>query len=165
MSSIKSFIDFMNPYFGVSNSFAKVEITDSCIVINGDQRISYQDIRSAKYRNTYTPNNTMVPLIGSATYDLATAFGRVKIFGEHLDLSTKLDALLQKETHIEDSLLGLVIRWKRKDKHYAFVSFEDLLSYFTIEKLSLTSASKWLIVPLGLFVVLAVIVGYVLFVS
>ena len=105
----------------------KITIETDGFILN-DKKILIDEVVSVFYRNKYSPNNTIHPLVGASVYEILTKSGAFFFYGEHTDLADFFDNHLEKEGQFEDKYLGLVRRWKQPGAIYNPVSYRDTLS-------------------------------------
>jgi len=131
----------------------KISIQPDGFMIN-ETKVTLENILSVFYRNTYSPSNTVLPFVGSSYYCIKTTQGRLFFYGEHEELAQLFDEQLEKETHLENVIFGLVTRWKKAGEPYQQTSFEDAFSKTITEKFFFRDVDPrliWVVIGIALF--------------
>jgi hypothetical protein len=131
-------------------------------VLNGIE-INISNIISVFYKNKYSQINTAFPFVGHSYYSILTKDTRLFFYGEHEDLSKLFDEKLERDTHLENNIFGLVRRWKQIGEEYQPTSFFDSLSKLFIEKYLFSDINNKIIWIVLIFAVLIFIVGILVF--
>ena len=139
----------------------KINIKSDGFLLNGN-KVDVNSITSVLYKNKYSPANTAFSLVGHSYYSILTNNNRMFFYGEHEELANLFDDKLEKETHLENNILGLVKRWKKTGEQYKSTSFFDTLSKSIIEKYLYSELDNRLIWIIILFSLTILIVGVIL---
>jgi hypothetical protein len=148
MRNLENFIRYYGPLF-VWPFIPQILVEADGFTLWG-KKTYLNEIQSVYYRNSYSPNNTIFPLVGRSWYEILTTTNTLYFYGEHTDLAVLFDKSLEQETNLESETIGLVRRWKQPGSKYISVSIRDEISQGTSEKLATLSVPiKWLWVVIG----------------
>ena len=101
-----------------------------------DRKVELSEVISVFYRNTYSPENKIAPLVGYSFYEILTKDRTLFFYGEHESLAQLFDQKLEIETLYQQRAFGYFKRWKQANIQYRPVSYRDEISRDMGEKLA-----------------------------
>ena len=158
MNQILSTIDFFGPFL-VIPLIPKITIIQDGFLVN-NTKVLLNDIVCARYRNLYSPNNTLYPFVGQSFYEVLTSRRRIYFYGEHYNLLEYFDNHFEKESVLKDDVVGMILRWRKPGKLYKTIYFRDWLDKYLIEKYGLKKVNTSLVFGI---IITIILVGFFAF--